>query len=101
MTNHTQTRNTIKNFHCSLHGSITPVPYCPKCTSTSIAQALAEERERLLREIDEMKGYTVNIPVIDPSLGELTESDIDFVEHINGQILFKNKVKQNLTNKYI
>ena len=69
--------------------------------ATKITQARAEERERLLREIDEMKGYTVIIPVIDTSLGELTESDIGFVEHINGQILFKNKVKQNLTNKDI
>jgi len=80
---------------------IYPAEFAESFLSTSITQARAEERERLLREIDEMKGYTVNIPVIDPSLGELTESDIDFVEHINGQILFKNKVKQNLTNKNI
>lgn len=63
-----------------------------------INSILKSKQEEIEKAIDEMKGYVPHLPTIDPSLGELTDQDIDFVEHIDGQILFKSKVKPIISN---
>jgi len=63
-----------------------------------IESLLKSKQEEIEKSIDEMKGYVPHLPTIDPSLGELTDQDIDFVEHIDGQILFKSKVKPIISN---
>ena len=63
-----------------------------------IESLLQSKQEEIEKAIDGMKGYVPHLPAIDPSLGELTDQDIDFVEHINGQILFKREVKPIISN---
>jgi len=63
-----------------------------------IESLLKSKQEEIEKAIDGMKGYIPHIPAIDPSLGELTDQDIGFVEHINGQLLFKREVKPIISN---
>jgi len=63
-----------------------------------IESILKSKQEEIEKAIDGMKGYVPHLPTIDPSLGELTDQDIGFVEHINGQLLFKREVKPIISN---
>ena len=63
-----------------------------------IESLLKSKQEEIEKAIDGMKGYVPHLPTIDPSLGELIDQDIGFVEHINGQLLFKREVKPIISN---
>ena len=61
--------------------------------------AVSKERERILEIIDKSQGYECVLPEIDPSLGELTSGDIDFVKSKYGQIVFKKELINLINTK--
>lgn len=42
--------------------------------------------------IKNSQGHIARIPEIDPALGELCDADINFVQHIDGQVIFKRDI---------
>lgn len=62
-----------------------------------LQKARESERERIIAEIDNMKGYAVSLPEIDASLGELSSEDIEFTVQPFAQIIFKAEVIKALT----
>lgn len=54
--------------------------------------------KKIVEAIQNSKGYVAKLPEIDPSLGELEDNDINFVEHKYGQIIFKAEIIKNLTS---
>ena len=61
--------------------------------------AVSKERERIVEIIDKSQGYECVLPEIDPSLGELTSGDIDFVKSKYGQIVFKKELINLINTK--
>ena len=76
----------IKNFKCSEHGVIRPIPRCPKCVPASIKQALAEERKKLVEVIRNQE---------EASLPDLYSMSDDIISKTDLLSSLTNQVKNN------
>jgi len=70
-----------------------------KFIDSIVELAVSKERERIVEIIDKSQGYECVLPEIDPSLGELTSRDIDFVKSKYGQIVFKKELINLINTK--
>lgn len=73
--------------------------YIRNFIQSEIDLAVSKERERIVEIIDKSQGYECVLPEIDPSLGELTSRDIDFVKSKYGQIVFKKELINLINTK--
>lgn len=83
----------ICNIECNIEGL---EPALTSDILELIDLAIKEERERIVEMIKNTQGYVSKLPEIDPSLGELTDYDIDFVKDPYGQIIFKAEIIKKL-----
>ena len=61
--------------------------------------AVSKERERILEVIKSAKAYVVKIPEIDPSFGDLIDADLNFIEHKEGNVLFRHELINLINTK--
>lgn len=60
---------------------------------------VSKERERILEVIKSAKAYVVKIPEIDPSFGDLIDADLNFIEHKEGNVLFRHELINLINTK--